>query len=131
MPCRLILSLIEPKKSVKALSPRRKTSLAGTVVVTVVDVGILRCDEDMAARKTQQLLAAATLNKIEGHRSLSVQPSFGGDSGAEGGSEGTDDADEWVQFVDRLEKLKAGRGRVDRLVEVEAGVDDIMFLEKA
>ena len=97
-------------------------------MVNVVSVGLLGSDEDMTARKArkaQEVIAAATLGEIEGHRPLSVRPGFGRDAEAEGGSEGTNDVDEWVQVTDGFEKLRTGLARVKGLAEVDVDIGDL------
>ena len=69
-------------------------------MVRVVKVAFLGSDEDVTARKAQELIAAATFSEVEGHRSLNVWPGPGGDAEAEGRSEGTNDVNDWVQFID-------------------------------
>ena len=106
MPCRPIPSLIESMRSAKALLPSRRTSLGGPHVVILVNVGFLGSDEDMTTRKAQEIIAAATFSKVEGHLPSSVGPSFGRDAEAEGRSERTNNLDEWVQVTDGFGKLR-------------------------
>ena len=84
----------------------------------------------MTAQKTQELLAASTLGKVEGHCSLNVRRSFGGNDKPQRGSEGTDDVYKRVHIFDRLEKLRAGGAPVNRLTEIDVYVGDLVMLEK-
>ena len=67
----------------------------------------------MTARKAQQVVTTATFCEVEGHRPLSVGPGLGRDAEAEGGSEGTNDVEKWVQVIDGLEKPRTGLARVE------------------
>jgi hypothetical protein len=84
----------------------------------------------VTTRKAQEPITAATFSKVEGHGSLSVRPGPGGDAEAEGRSEGTNDVDKWVQFIDGFEKPRTDITRVDGLAEVHLDVGDLVLLEK-
>jgi len=99
-------------------------------VANVVDVGFLGIYEDVTARKAQEHIASTTFGEVEGHSPLSVRPSLGRDAEAEGGSEGTNDVDEWVQVTDGFEKLRTDLARVEGLAEVDVDVGDLVVLEK-
>ena len=79
-----------------SLAEQEDVSGGRTGVVNVVEVRFLRPDEDVTARKAQEVVAAATFCEVEGHRPLSVGPGPGRDAEAEGRSEGTNDVNEWV-----------------------------------
>jgi hypothetical protein len=101
-----------------------------TGVANVVYVACIGSDEDVTARKAQEPIPAATFGEVEAHRSLSVGPGLGRDAEAEGRSEGTNDVDEWVQVIDRFEKLRADLARVVGPAEVDVDVGDIVVPEK-
>jgi hypothetical protein len=82
------------------------------------------------AWKAQEGIAATTLGEVEGHCSLKVRPGHGRDAEAEGGSEGTNDIEEWVQITDRFEKLRTCLARVEGLVEVDVDICDLVVLVK-
>ena len=81
-------------------------------MANVVDVGFLRSDEDVTARKAREVVAVAAFCEVEGHRPMNVGPGLGEDAEAEGRSEGTKDVGEWVQFTDRSEKPRTDLARV-------------------
>ncbi len=72
-------------------------------MVNVVDVGFLGSDENVAAGKAKEPIAAATFGEVEGHRPLSFMPGLGKDAEAKGRSDGTNDVDEWVQVPEGFE----------------------------
>lgn len=66
--CPGIASLIESTMSVEALFPSRRTSLAGALGwVRVVEVALLRSDEDVTARKARKPISAPTFSEVEDH----------------------------------------------------------------
>jgi hypothetical protein len=101
-----------------------------TGVANVVDVSFLGPDEDVTARKAQELVAATTFGEVKGHRPLGVGPGLGRDAKAEGRCEGTNDVDEWVQVTGGFEKLRTDLVRVEGLAEVDVDVGDLVVLEK-
>jgi hypothetical protein len=84
----------------------------------------------VTAREAQEIIAATTLDEVEGHRFLSAGSGLGGDAEAEGRSEGTNDVNEWVQVTDGFEKLRTGLARVEGLAEVDVDVGDLVVPEK-
>ena len=102
-----------------------------TGMVNVVNVdGFLGSNEDMTAPKAQEFIAAATLGEVEGHCSLSIRPGLGRDGEAEGGSEGTNNINKWVQVTDGFEKLRTSLVCVVGLTEVNINIGDLVVLEK-
>ena len=49
---------------------------------------------------------------------------------AESRSEGANDVDEWVQVIDRFEKLRTDLTRVEGLAEADVDVGDLIVVEK-
>ena len=101
-----------------------------TGVVNVVDVGFLWSNEDMTARKAQEVVAITTFCEVEGHCPLSVGPGLGRDGEAKGRSEGTNDVNEWVQVIDGLEKLGTGLACVKGFAVVNVDIGDLIVPEK-
>jgi hypothetical protein len=84
----------------------------------------------VTARKAQEPIAVTTFGKVEGHRPLSVGHGLSRDVEAEGRSEGTNDVEEWVQFIDGFEKPRTDLARVEGLAEVDVDVSNLVVLEK-
>ena len=99
-------------------------------VVSIAEVGFPGPDEDMTARKAQEPIALATLSKVEGHCSLSIKTSLGGDAEAKGRSEGANNINKWVQVTNRLKKLRTSVAHIVGLMEVDIDICDLIVLEK-
>ena len=113
-----------------SLAEQENVSGRRTRAANIVDVSFLRSDEDVTARKAQEVVAAATFCEVEGHRPLSVGPGLGRDAEAEGGSEGTNDVDKWVQVIDGWVKPRTGLARVEGFTVVDVDVGDLVVPEK-
>ena len=109
---------------------REDVSRRPTGVANVVDVGLLGSDEDVAARKAQEPIAATTFGEVEGHRPLSVGPGLGRNWEAEGRGEGTNDVEEQIQIAGGSVKLRADFTRIEGFAELDVDVGDLVVLEK-
>ena len=85
----------------------------------------------MTACEAQEIIAVTTLGEVEGHRTLSVGSSGGGDAQTEGRSKGANHVYEWVQVSNRSKKLRASFARVVGLAEVNVDVGDLVVSEKS